>query len=364
MSLAPVAAPRVVFGMTLHNNARHLPEAAASILDQHRRDFVLLMLDDGSTDDTPQVARAIADADPRVRYIRRETRQGMIATWHEVAATAAREYPSAPYFAWASDHDRWAPRWLDMLIPVLDTDPAAVLVYPATLRIDDAGELGDKEPRVFDTAGVSDPAERWRRFCWSGTGSGDMVYGLIRTAALLKAGIFRPVLNPDRLLVAELCLQGTIRQVETPLWFRRQAGIASIARQRHTLFADAPPAGFWMPPAFQHARSVWREYRTPAPPVRLGTLTLASMVLLYPLSSAWRAWRKTAVSKSAGRGVDNLHWVKKVARKGVHHAVYYTLVGARALRGRLRRLGRRAVYQAAILTHRAGLRGSRGPRIP
>lgn len=350
--------------MTLYNNARHLREAADSLLGQTRGDFVLLMLDDGSSDDTPEVAQVIAAADPRVRYIRHDARQGMVATWHEVAATAAREYPLAPYFAWASDHDRWAPRWLEMLVPVLDADQAAVLVYPSTLRMDDDGQFGEKEPRSFDTAGLRKPVDRFRRFCWDGVGSGDMVYGLMRTAVLMKAGIFRPVLNPDRLLVAELCLQGTIQQVDSPLWFRRRSAVASVARQRNTLFAAQPPAGFWMPSVLQHARRLWDDYRAADAPVLVPSTTLARMVALYTVSSAWRAWRKTEVSKSAGRGVDNLHLMKKLLRKGAHHAVYHALVGGRAMQGRLRRLGRRVVYEAAMLRHRAGVRGSRGRRTP
>ena len=42
------------------------------------------------------------------------------------------------------------------------------------------------------------------------------------------------------------------------------------------------------------------------------------------------------------------------------HAVYNTLVGGRALWGRLRRARRRGVYEVLMLTHRLGLRG-RGP---
>jgi glycosyltransferase involved in cell wall biosynthesis len=38
--------PRVVLGMTLYNNARHLPDAAASLLAQSHGDFALVMLDD------------------------------------------------------------------------------------------------------------------------------------------------------------------------------------------------------------------------------------------------------------------------------------------------------------------------------
>ena len=62
-----------------------------------------------------------------------------------------------------------------------------------------------------------------------------MVYGLMRLDALQAAGIFRRVLRPDRLLMAELTLQRRFRQVPEVLWFRRQSETASVERQRATL---------------------------------------------------------------------------------------------------------------------------------
>ena len=337
-------APRTVFGMTLYNNARHLREATDSILGQTDGGFALVMLDDGSSDEAEAIAREYERRDPRVRYLRHAKRLGMVPTWKEVAEIARRNYPEAEYFAWVSDHDRWDPRWLARMVAELDSNPGAVLAYPQTLRIDERGALTDKEPRVFDTSGIADRRERWRRFSWNGFGSGDIVYGLMRCGALEAAGIFRPVLNPDRLLIAELTLQGEIRQVPELLWSRRQSETASVTRQSATLFAGATPPRFGWPPSLQHAVVLRREG------------VAASMIATYVIASAWRATRKTGTSKRIGRGVDNVHFVKKVIKKGVHHAVYYTLVGARACASRARRIGRKVVYEVLMLTHRTGLR--------
>jgi glycosyltransferase involved in cell wall biosynthesis len=336
--------PRVILGMTLYNNAGHLREAADSILAQTHGDFALLMLDDGSSDEAEGIAREYARRDGRVHYRRHAERQGMVPTWKEVVEIARREHPHAEYCAWVSDHDRWDSRWLARMVSELDAHPEAVLAYPQTLRIDDRGELTDKEPRAFDTSGLEDRDERWRRFCWSGFGSGDMVYGLMRLRALEAAGIFRPVLNPDRMLIGELTLQGQIRQVAEPLWSRRASNQPSVARQSESLFAGATPARFGWPPSLQHAVVLRRE----------GVPAL--MIATYVLASLWRAARKTDTSKSIGRGVDHVHFVKKVIRKGVHHAVYHTLVSARAVAGRSRRVSRKVVYQILMLTHRTGLR--------
>ena len=80
------------------------------------------------------------------------------------------------------------------------------------------------------------------------------------------------------------------------------------------------------------------------------------LIATYVIASAWRATRKTDTSKRIGRGVDNVHFVKKLVKKGFHHAVYYTLVGARTVAAKSRRLTRKAVYEILMLTHRAGMR--------
>ena len=345
-----VVTPRTVLGMTLYNNARHLCEATDSILAQTDGDFALVMLDDGSSDDVEAMARDYERRDARVRYFRHPRRQGMVPTWKEVADIARRDYPGAEYFAWVSDHDRWDARWLERMIARLDTHPDAVLAYPQTLRIDDAGAIVDKEPRVFDTSGVTSAADRWRHFCWNGFGSGDMVYGLMRRRALEAAGIFRPVLNPDRMLIAELTLLGEIHQVSEPLWSRRQSDGASIARQRTSLFAGATPPRFNWPPTLQHAVLLRQQGVAP------------SRVATYVIASLWRATRKTDASKSIGRGVDNVHFVKKLAKKGVRHTIYYTLVGGRMAVAKTRRVVRKAIYEVLMLTHRAGLRGRTNTR--
>src|SRR5207237_3424194 len=99
------------------------------------------------------------------------------------------------------------------------------------------GTLVDNYLQIFQTVGLIGIAVRCSEFCRNGVGSGDMVYGLMRVPALRAAGVFREVMNPDRLLVAELTLQGQIQQVHEALWVRRRSEVASIARQRRTLVA-------------------------------------------------------------------------------------------------------------------------------
>ena len=154
---APYGRPRVVLGMTLYNNARHLPEAIESLLAQTHSDFTLVLLDDASADETEAVARGYASRDPRVRYF--TSRQPPGHGRHLARGCADRRRASVRpprYFAWVSDHDRWHPRWLERLLAELERRPGAVLAYPITRRIGQDGAELDKGPRLFDTAGCRD----------------------------------------------------------------------------------------------------------------------------------------------------------------------------------------------------------------
>jgi glycosyltransferase involved in cell wall biosynthesis len=102
--------------MTLYNNARFLPEALESILSQTYPDFHLLMLDDRSSDATAEIAATYAARDRRIRFVRHELREGMIATWRRAFELACGADRAVAYFAWASDHDRWHSDWLRVLV--------------------------------------------------------------------------------------------------------------------------------------------------------------------------------------------------------------------------------------------------------
>jgi hypothetical protein len=104
--------------------------------------------------------------------------------------------------------------------------------------------------------------------------------------------------------------------------------------------------------------SLWRHYVNASdPPVRIGRRQWARMLLAYQVRYGWRHFRKTAASHALGRAVNAVVWAKKVTKHYVRHGIYNTLVGARVLRGRLRRAARRVLYELLMLTHRVGLRG-------
>ncbi len=240
--------PTVALGMTVFNPGSLLRPALDSLLAQTRRDFILVVLDDGTSDGSYDVLRVYARRDARIRLFRHETNHGLICAWKSVYFYAKQELPGMRYFAWVSDHDFWEPEWLKRHVEVLDREPMAVLAYPIAGYLGGNGqEIGRTGPR-FETAGIRDVFHRFRYTCRSIYGAGNMIYGLFRPAALDAAGVFRPILLPDRFLLLEASLQGTFHQIPEILWRRRMIETMSLQRQRDRLFGPAgSPAYTWLP---------------------------------------------------------------------------------------------------------------------
>lgn len=65
---------RVSVVTAVHNGRRYLEDSLRSILRQERVDLELIVIDDGSTDSTPEVLEQLASEDSRIRVVRQENR--------------------------------------------------------------------------------------------------------------------------------------------------------------------------------------------------------------------------------------------------------------------------------------------------
>lgn len=79
--------PPLSVAMSVYNGARFLESAIDSVLAQDFTDFEFLIIDDGSTDATPDILRAYAARDPRVRPLIREN-CGLVASLNQLLALA------------------------------------------------------------------------------------------------------------------------------------------------------------------------------------------------------------------------------------------------------------------------------------
>ena len=245
--------PRTVVGVPIRDDVEHLQRALETLLAQTEREYLVVVVDDSDTDAPAAVVRSFAAADARVSYHRNERRLGLVGNWRRAFALARAAAPEAPYFAWGSDHDLWEPGWLASLCAELDARPAAVLAYPLNDAISENGSVL-RAPWRFTTAGEPPPV-RFVRVLRRMV-AGDMVYGLFRAEAVEACGVLRDVLMPDRLLLAELSLQGEFRQVPELLWHRRlrERVLDSPLQRGPELFPAGSTSG--LPWWLAHARAL------------------------------------------------------------------------------------------------------------
>jgi glycosyltransferase involved in cell wall biosynthesis len=97
-----------------YNVAEFLPETVASALSQTWGDFEMLIVDDGSTDATHQVARSWERVDRRIRVFTREN--GGPSAARNTAIVHAR----GEYFALLDGDDLWHPTFLESQMRVFD----------------------------------------------------------------------------------------------------------------------------------------------------------------------------------------------------------------------------------------------------
>jgi len=90
-SAPPGAAPVITVLMPVFNGGRFIGEAIESILGQTFTDFELLVINDGSTDDSLAVIGEYAARDRRIRVVSRENR-GLVATLNEGLGLARGAY--------------------------------------------------------------------------------------------------------------------------------------------------------------------------------------------------------------------------------------------------------------------------------
>jgi glycosyltransferase involved in cell wall biosynthesis len=134
-----VATPRTMPGsitviVPSYNCGQFIAEAIESILAQTLAPDEIIVVDDGSNDDTEQVVGRFVD--PRLRYIR-QTNAGV-----SVARNTGLAAASGEFVAFLDADDRWRPTLLEKLHNIVAHDPKLVCAFANFVRFHhDAGVL-------------------------------------------------------------------------------------------------------------------------------------------------------------------------------------------------------------------------------
>ncbi|MBN9307630.1 MULTISPECIES: glycosyltransferase family A protein [unclassified Devosia] len=119
-----LGSPVVSVVMPTHNRASFVGEAIRSVIEQRFTDWELVVVDDGSVDDT-RTAVAPYLADPRIRYVWQENAGAGAARNVGVAATRA------PLLAYLDDDNLWYPDFLLRATDLFAVSPEVDFAYAA-----------------------------------------------------------------------------------------------------------------------------------------------------------------------------------------------------------------------------------------
>ena len=123
--------PRVSVVITTYNSARYLPETLESVFAQSYPEVEVIVVDDGSRDDTAALARGFGD---RIRLFERP---------HEglgPARAAGMAAATGEYIACLDSDDLWDPDALTVQVEVATRNPASGLIVSAGVTFGDPNE--------------------------------------------------------------------------------------------------------------------------------------------------------------------------------------------------------------------------------
>lgn len=131
---------RISILLPVYNGSRFLPESFESILAQSFRDFELLTINDGSTDNSEEIILDYKAKDDRIVYIKNETNIGLQATLDK-----GLSFAKGDYIARIDSDDIWCDKdKLKKQIDFLEKNPDHALIGTAMETINEDGKVLEK----------------------------------------------------------------------------------------------------------------------------------------------------------------------------------------------------------------------------
>ncbi|MGO9178336.1 MAG: glycosyltransferase family 2 protein [Candidatus Limnocylindrales bacterium] len=152
-----------------YKQAQYLPDAAASVVAQTFRDWELIIVDDGSPDDTAKVATELIGRYPghRIRLLRGPNR-GLSG-----ALNAGIEAASGRYILPLDADDKIAPTMLERTVGLLDRDANVAIAYTDLQQFGEGSDLiraADFNASTLAEANQLNYCSLYRREVWEAVG--------------------------------------------------------------------------------------------------------------------------------------------------------------------------------------------------
>lgn len=137
----PESLPKVSVVLPTYNRAKVLGRSIQSVLRQSYGNLELLVIDDGSDDETAEIVSAISD--PRLRYISLSENTGVSAARNAGIGLARGEF-----IAFQDSDDEWLPNKLAKQVSAIEEKPDVAVVFCTLKRIYEQEGESHLNPRI------------------------------------------------------------------------------------------------------------------------------------------------------------------------------------------------------------------------
>jgi glycosyltransferase involved in cell wall biosynthesis len=279
--------PLITIGLPVYNSARYLRQSLDSLLGQTHSDFVLVISDNASTDETGHICAEYAATDSRIRYHRNAVNLGNPANFNRIA-----ELTTSRYLKWSTSDDYWKPTFLERALEIMERDPSIVLCYPQAVLVDSEGA----NPTNYDDflhLVQEDPIERF----WALINSIQLAHqhlGLIRMSMLKQTHLLGLHVGSDINLLAELTLYGKFYELPERLFFRRFHKNSGSWKR-----GDAAHEARWYHPTGKRRATLpmWRRYLGYFGAVSHAPIALRTKMQMYPRLTQQMIWTRDELAK-------------------------------------------------------------------
>lgn len=166
---------KLVVAFPVYNGARTLEQSLQCIADQDYRDFRAIIVENKSTDNTLEVARAFCEKDDRFEIIENSKHLNALDNFANAITLASER---GEYFCLRACDDLSTPDYLSKLLAALEAQPSKMLAAGATMRIDgDDVRLVKPNGNIFDFAQKAASGQLPRNL----TFPAEWLYGLFRS---------------------------------------------------------------------------------------------------------------------------------------------------------------------------------------
>ena len=231
--------PKITIGLPVYNGEKTIRKSLQSIISQTFTDFVLIISDNGSTDNTQDICKEFVKHDKRILFFQQNKTMNSVWNFEYLLNSAKTEY-----FVWIAADDFWESTFLEKNIHILDTKKDVVASMGKTAIIGDYyNKFNHNQSDFVITKLYKKYRQHLLSFKYHGTNAikyedriqtcikasryAMFVYSVFRTEILKKLFAYSPT-HWDKLLILRALRYGNLHLIDEVLYYRALGGISGV----------------------------------------------------------------------------------------------------------------------------------------